>query len=325
VVVRQRIASQLVSLVFCLSAFAASTARADNLDEAKAAFSAGKEAYLKGDYERALGHFQRANLLAPAPSLSFNMGMTYEKLNRWEEAAAAFERYLEMAGEPQTDDDKKHQAEVRQRITDDRARAQGGGRPPQPPPPSQPPPRQPPPGGYPPGGYPPGGYPPGGYPPGGYPPGGYPPGGYPPGYGYDPYAAYRGANPYVFGQPTLSREQRLAAAKSRLGRGVATLIIGGVFLVTSIALIADGALFAKGGCLYSSGSSLCAIPANHLGNVVEITFGTLFLIAGGVMTPVGAAVTGSAARDVKRYSQPEERPTGASAQATIFNLPALRF
>src|ERR1700747_3288737 len=96
--------------------------RADNLEEAKAAFAAGKQAFERGEYEAALKQFQRANLLAPAPSLSYNIGKTYEALGRFNDAALAYERYLELAGTPQTDEDKQFQETLRARIQADKKR-----------------------------------------------------------------------------------------------------------------------------------------------------------------------------------------------------------
>src|SRR6478752_6105048 len=64
--------------------------------EAKKAFLDGKAAYERGDYEQALQLFQRAALIAPAPSLYYNIGMAYERLMRFVDAAIAFEKYLQL-------------------------------------------------------------------------------------------------------------------------------------------------------------------------------------------------------------------------------------
>ncbi len=83
-----------LNILVCLCVLSAQ-AWGDDLQEAKSAFADGRAAFERGDYERALQMFQRADVLAPAPSLSYNIGKTYEKLGRYKEAVKAFERYLE--------------------------------------------------------------------------------------------------------------------------------------------------------------------------------------------------------------------------------------
>jgi tetratricopeptide (TPR) repeat protein len=108
-------------------------ASAAPLDEAKTTFAAARTAFEQGDYETALSLFQRADLLVPAPSLSFDIGATYEHLGRYLDAAAAFERYLALA----TDDDARRLAsELRARVAGDRQRAALQAPPPAPPPPT---------------------------------------------------------------------------------------------------------------------------------------------------------------------------------------------
>ena len=96
-----------VALTFTVAQVA--PAYADALDEAKAAFAAGKAAFERGDWDTALTQFQRANQLAPAPSLSYNIGKTYEKMGRFHDAAVSYQKYLDQVGPPQNDDDKKFQ------------------------------------------------------------------------------------------------------------------------------------------------------------------------------------------------------------------------
>lgn len=91
--------------------------------EAKKAFSDGKAAYERGDYEAALVQFQRAALIAPAPSLYYNIGMAYERLARFEDSALAFERYLQLVEAPQTDDERTFQTQLRERAVANHARA----------------------------------------------------------------------------------------------------------------------------------------------------------------------------------------------------------
>jgi hypothetical protein len=99
---------------------AGSVAAAAPIDDAKRAFSEGKAAFERGDYEAALSHYQRANLILPAPNLYYNIGATYERLGRYQEAALAFDKYFEMAGAPQSDDDRTFQAQLRVRAESDR-------------------------------------------------------------------------------------------------------------------------------------------------------------------------------------------------------------
>lgn len=90
------------------------------IDDAKRAFSEGKVAFERGDYETALTSYQRANMILPAPNLYYNIGVTYERLGRFQEAALAFDKYFEMAGAPQNDEDRAFQAQLRTRTENDR-------------------------------------------------------------------------------------------------------------------------------------------------------------------------------------------------------------
>ena len=60
----------------------------------------------------ALAPYQRANMILPAPNLYYNIGATYERLGRYQEAALAFDKYFELAGPPQNDEDKDFQDEA---------------------------------------------------------------------------------------------------------------------------------------------------------------------------------------------------------------------
>ena len=111
------IARALPVLVLVLAAF---PARAAPIDDAKKAFAEGKAAFERGDYEQALAAYQRANMILPAPNLYYNIGATYERLGRYQEAALAFDKYFEMAGTPTTDEDKQFQEKLRERAEADR-------------------------------------------------------------------------------------------------------------------------------------------------------------------------------------------------------------
>src|SRR6478672_9346160 len=97
-------------------------ARAAPIDDAKKAFAEGKAAFERGDYEAALAAYQRANMILPAPNLYYNIGATYERLGRYQEAALAFDKYFEMAGTPATDEDKEFQDKLHARAEADRKR-----------------------------------------------------------------------------------------------------------------------------------------------------------------------------------------------------------
>lgn len=276
-------------------------ALADNLEEAKAAFASGKQAFERGDYETALSQFQRANLLAPAPSLSYNIGKTYEALGKYHDAALAFERYLELAGPPQTDEDRTFQDNLKARIDADKARpdtqAPSPAQPtPQPqaapPPPPPPPPQQ---------------------------------------YQYPPYY-YQQPVPYQ--APLVSRQVRLDQARSRRGKAIAGFAVGAVFLVAGLALVGDGVTSNHGGPKGDTGSGSCSgssDPTSCLGNDVELVFGVIFSIIGVILVPVEIPPWVKAQAEINKLSRPEQGQAFLPAQpltnlsATTFKLPALRF
>jgi hypothetical protein len=97
-------------------------AAAAPIDDAKKAFAEGKAAFERGDYEAALAAYQRANMILPAPNLYYNIGATYERLGRYQEAALAFDKYFEMAGAPTTDDERDFQEKLHARADADRKR-----------------------------------------------------------------------------------------------------------------------------------------------------------------------------------------------------------
>jgi hypothetical protein len=112
-----------LSITLVLGGRASADEAAGPPPEAKKAFLDGKAAYERGDYESALRLFQRATLIAPAPSLYYNIGMAYERLGRYEDSAIAFERYLELVEAPTTDDERAFQNNLRARAAANRAHA----------------------------------------------------------------------------------------------------------------------------------------------------------------------------------------------------------
>jgi tetratricopeptide (TPR) repeat protein len=128
-------ALMLVAALLCTLPAAAAP-----IDDAKKAFAEGKAAFERGDYETALNAYQRANMILPAPNLYYNIGATYERLGRYQEAALAFDKYFEMAGAPITDEERDFQEKLRARSEADRKRPNLPPRPAQPAQPPLPPP-----------------------------------------------------------------------------------------------------------------------------------------------------------------------------------------
>ena len=62
--------------------------------EARALYAAAQAAFHEGRFENSLQYFQRAYELTRRPALLYNLGVTYDRMRRDEEALAAFEQYL---------------------------------------------------------------------------------------------------------------------------------------------------------------------------------------------------------------------------------------
>ncbi|MGD8316258.1 MAG: hypothetical protein PVH76_00850 [Myxococcales bacterium] len=73
-------------------------------------FERGRAAFEQADYETALVYFRHAYRLSPRGELQYNIGVAADRLQREEEALAAFEHYLEETPNP------TRRAEVRERI-----------------------------------------------------------------------------------------------------------------------------------------------------------------------------------------------------------------
>ncbi|HEX6837667.1 MAG TPA: tetratricopeptide repeat protein [Polyangia bacterium] len=177
---------------------AALPARAAPIDDAKKAFAEGKAAFERGDYEAALTAYQRANMILPAPNLYYNIGATYERLGRYQEAALAFDKYFEMAGAPSTDEDKDFQQKLHARAEADRKRQDVA--------PAKQEPTQPPPATT----------------------------VTPPPYNRQPY--YQ--QPYFMPPPGPSREQRLKDARARRTRAIVLMAIGVPMTIAGIGVLA---------------------------------------------------------------------------------------
>ncbi len=62
--------------------------------EARALYAAAQAAFHEGRFENSLQYFQRAYELTRRPALLYNLGVTYDRLRRDQEALDAFEQYL---------------------------------------------------------------------------------------------------------------------------------------------------------------------------------------------------------------------------------------
>jgi tetratricopeptide (TPR) repeat protein len=104
-------------------------------DPARAQFRMAEKAFSLGDFDKALGHYQKAYELRALPALLFNIGQCHRNLGNPERAIFFYERYLELA------EDRSRQELVEALIAEQRERAQ--------PPPDEPEPPAPPPAGEP--------------------------------------------------------------------------------------------------------------------------------------------------------------------------------
>lgn len=99
-----------------------------NLERAMEAFQRGSQNYNEAKYQQALRDFLEAASLYASPDFQYNIGLCYEKLDKPEEAIAAFETYLK------TKPEAADRANVEDRVERLRAmaegRKQGGGKPP---------------------------------------------------------------------------------------------------------------------------------------------------------------------------------------------------
>jgi tetratricopeptide (TPR) repeat protein len=197
--------------LLAIALLASSVAHADKLEDAKAAFAVGKQAFERGEYEMALAQFQKAEALAPAPSLLYNIGRTYEALGRFREASQMYDKYLEQVGPPKNDQEKEFQNNLAARSAADKQRPDRGAAEPRPTQPQYAPPppqyQQPYPYGYQPQPY--------------------------------PYYGYQMA-PVA---PVLTKAQEIDNARRRRGRAIGLTITGIVPGLIGIALMATG-----GGC-----------------------------------------------------------------------------
>jgi tetratricopeptide (TPR) repeat protein len=99
--------------VLCVALAASGATRAaddPDTEVARKHFAKGRHFYDVEDYPAALAEFEAARKVKPLPALDFNIGRCDDRLERYPEAIAAYERYVSSTPPP-TD-----AAEVRERI-----------------------------------------------------------------------------------------------------------------------------------------------------------------------------------------------------------------
>lgn len=108
-----------VLMVLALTATAAAQDEEPSADERAAMhFRAAMSYFDDENFEQALVEFRSAHELSGRPEMRYNIGLTLERLGRWDEAAAAHEAFLEEAP------DHPDAAEARTRMDRARGRAQ---------------------------------------------------------------------------------------------------------------------------------------------------------------------------------------------------------
>jgi len=108
-------------LSLCLLLAIASIGRAQEDPDTQAArrhFQRGQELYDLEKYDEAEREFETAKSLKPNPAFDYNIGRCFDRLERWSEAADAYQRYLD------ANPSVSGAAELKERIALLRARAQ---------------------------------------------------------------------------------------------------------------------------------------------------------------------------------------------------------
>ncbi len=105
------------------SAVAQDTADEDQ-ERAKVLFAQGQALYEQGRYEEAVDALQLAYKLSEKPRLLFNLTAPLERLGRWEEALDALERYRPDARDHEVEEVERRLAQLRERVEEERAKAE---------------------------------------------------------------------------------------------------------------------------------------------------------------------------------------------------------
>ncbi len=86
--------SMALALVLCLHGLPAFSQEGASADEADVEFRLGNEAFIKGDYDRALSHYFASNRLVPNRNVLYNAARAYEASGRLVEAYRYYQGYL---------------------------------------------------------------------------------------------------------------------------------------------------------------------------------------------------------------------------------------
>ena len=111
---RRSYAAAFVVATLCPTVALAQPADPTRDGEARQHFATGRDAFSRGDFATAVTEFERSYALSRRAQLLYNIGTTYERLHRWEEARSALQRYLDAV----TDAPDRAEVEGRIRIID---------------------------------------------------------------------------------------------------------------------------------------------------------------------------------------------------------------
>ena len=94
----QRIVSTAITVGALLAVARPTLAQTRDVDPdtevARRRFDAGIALYDRGNYEQAISASKEARVAKPLPAFDYNIARCYDRLGRWPEALAAYERYL---------------------------------------------------------------------------------------------------------------------------------------------------------------------------------------------------------------------------------------
>ena len=80
-------------------------------------FKSGLELYNNGRYIDAIHEFAQANLIKAAPAFDYNIARCLERLEKWEDAAVAYEKYIQGSpGAKDLEDTRQRVAVLRSRV-----------------------------------------------------------------------------------------------------------------------------------------------------------------------------------------------------------------